>query len=395
MAGCLHNTGEGGVSPHHKHGADLIWQIGTGYFGCRADDGGFDVAKFVDVVQSNPVKAVEVKLSQGAKPGLGGLLPAAKITPEISKIRGIPMGKDCRSPARHSAFSDVDSMLDFVEMLAEKTGVPIGIKSAVGDNGFWVELATQMEATERGVDFIAIDGGEGGTGAAPLVFSDHVALPFKHGIVRVYREFINRGLHKDVVFVGAGKLGFPEQTLLAFALGCDMIAAGREPMLAIGCIQAQLCHSGHCPTGVATQNKWLMRGLDPTDKAARMANYILALRKETLALCRACGKPHPAFVTPDQLEILDGRFRQRHGARTLSHRRTSRMGAAVTRAKRSNYRIDERRCDCGVTAFSALPLVAKHEPSDRERWLLRRSVVGERLLVLRPSCDRHQLIVAH
>jgi len=314
LSNCLHNTGEGGVASHHKHGGDLIWQIGTGYFGCRTADGSFDVERFVDTVAANPIKAVELKLSQGAKPGMGGLLPSSKITKEISEIRGIPMGQDCVSPSKHSAFSDVDSMLDFVEMLADRTGVPIGIKSAVGDLTFWSELAEQMKTSDRGVDYIAIDGGEGGTGAGPLVFTDHVALPFKLGFVRAYREFFERDLHNDTVFFGAGKLGFPESTILAFALGCDMVALAREPMMAIGCIQAQKCHTGHCPTGVATQNKWLMRGLDPTDKSARMANYMTALRKEILAVSRACGFPHPAFVTGDHCEIIDERF----ASRTLS-----------------------------------------------------------------------------
>ncbi len=189
MAGALHNTGEGGVSPYHKKGGDLIWQIGTGYFGCRDGQGKFDLTRFKDVVNANPIRAIEVKLSQGAKPGLGGVLPAVKITHELAEIRGIPMGEDCLSPSSHSAFSDVDSMLDFVEQLAEETGLPVGIKSAVGENAFWVDLAEAMKDGERGVDFITIDGGEGGTGAAPLVFSDHVALPFNLGFTRVFAEF--------------------------------------------------------------------------------------------------------------------------------------------------------------------------------------------------------------
>jgi glutamate synthase (ferredoxin) len=309
LAGCLHNTGEGGVSEYHLRGGNLIWQIGTGYFGCRNEDGTFSLDKFKACVEKNPVRAIELKLSQGAKPGMGGLLPAAKITPEISRIRGIPMGQDCASPSCHSAFSCVDSMLDFVEMISEASGgLPIGIKAAVGDSGFWVELSAAMAKGDRGVDYIAVDGGEGGTGAAPLVFSDHVALPFKLGFVRVYREFFEQGIHDSVVFVGSGKLGFPAASVLGFALGCDMIHVGREAMMAIGCIQAQRCHTGHCPTGIATQSRWLMRGLDPTHKASRMANYIVTLRKEILALSRVCGVVHPSFVTPDQCEILNENF---------------------------------------------------------------------------------------
>lgn len=308
IAGCLHNTGEGGVSPHHKHGGDLIWQIGTGYYGCRDKDGKFDMDRLVDTVRSSQVRALEIKLSQGAKPGLGGVLPSAKITKEIADIRLIPMGQDCISPAKHATFSDVDSLLDWVEELADKTGLPVGVKSAVGDLGFWHQLADAMESGNRGVDYIAIDGGEGGTGAAPLAFSDHVAMPFKIAMTRVYRIFAERGLDEHVVFVGSGRLGFPEASLFGFAVGCDMIHVAREPMLAIGCIQAQRCHTGHCPTGVATQNKWLIRGLDPTHKAARLANYMMTLRKEILRLTRACGHCHPAMITGDHLEVLDGRF---------------------------------------------------------------------------------------
>ncbi len=309
LANCLHNTGEGGVSTYHLQGGDLVWQIGTGYFGCRDDKGSFSVERFKECVEKYPVRAVEIKLSQGAKPGKGGLLPSAKITREISQIRGIPMGKDCASPAAHSAFRSVDEMLDFVELLAEESGgLPIGIKAAVGETEFWTQIATLMERRDRGVDFIVVDGGEGGTGAAPLVFADHVALPFKLAFVRVYREFFTRDLHHDVGFIGSGKLGFPAQAILAFALGCDMVHVAREAMMAIGCIQAQRCHTGHCPTGIATQNRWLMRGLVPTYKAARLANYIVTLRKEITALSRVCGVSHPAFVCADQCEILDEIF---------------------------------------------------------------------------------------
>ena len=191
--------------------------------------------------------------------------------------------------------------------------MPVGIKSAVGETAFWRDLAHLMATTGRGVDFITIDGGEGGTGAAPLVFSDHVALPFKLGMSRVYREFAERDLHQEVVFIGSGKLGFPDSAMLAFALGCDMVNVGREAMLAVGCIQAQRCHTGHCPTGVATQSKWLMRGLDPTAKAHRLANYVVTLRKEVLQLSRACGVRHPALVGPEHFELIDDSF----GSRTV------------------------------------------------------------------------------
>lgn len=314
IAGCLHNTGEGGVSPHHLHGGDLIWQLGTGYFGARAPDGSFDRDACVRIVQDHPVRAIEIKLSQGAKPGLGGVLPGEKVSGEISRIRGVPIGQTVISPPGHRSFATVDEMLDFVEDLADATGVPVGIKSAVGELAFWTELADRMANEERGIDYIAIDGGEGGTGAAPFAFSDHVALPFKVGFSRVYRIFAERGVHHDVVWVGSGKLGFPETGLLAFCLGVDMIAVGREAMMAVGCIQAQRCHTGHCPTGVATQNKWLVRGLDPTHKAARLANYLVTMRKELTRLSNACGCVHPALLTAEHMEILDGNF----GSRPLS-----------------------------------------------------------------------------
>lgn len=308
LAGCLHNTGEGSISAHHDHGGDLIWQIGTGYFGCRDQDGRFCIDELKRRVQRFPVKALEIKLSQGAKPGHGGVLPGRKVTPEIAKIRGIPVGKDCLSPAGHSEFSSADELLDFVEYLADETGLPVGIKSAVGEMDFWRDLADLMVDGDRGVDFITIDGGEGGTGAAPLAFSDHVSYPFKTAFPRVYREFAARGIADDVVFVGSGKLGFPQTALFAYAMGCDMIAVAREAMLAIGCIQAQRCHTGHCPAGVATQNKWLMRGLDPTLKAARFANYVATLQQEVLDLTHACGLPHPALVTLDHFDVLDHNF---------------------------------------------------------------------------------------
>jgi len=306
LAGCLHNTGEGGIAPHHDHGGDLIWQLGTGYFGARDEHGEFDLQRCIEKTQRFAVRAIEVKLSQGAKPGRGGILPAAKVTTEIAQIRHVTPGKSVISPSGHRAFHDADSLLDFVESLAEATGLPVGIKSAVGDLEFWRKLADLMEDGQRGVDFIAIDGGEGGTGAAPLAFSDHVSLPFRLGMSRVFPIFAERGLDDRIVFAGSGKLGLPENALVAFALGCDVISIAREAMLAIGCIQAQRCHTGHCPTGVATQNRWLMRGLDPTSKAARFANYIVTLRHEILSLSHAAGHPHPAFLQGNQMEILAG-----------------------------------------------------------------------------------------
>ncbi len=309
-AGCLHNTGEGGVSRHHQHGGELIFQIGTGYFGCRTDDGGFDLAQLKDLVERNPVRALEVKLSQGAKPGLGGMLPGVKVTREIAEARGVEVGKDCFSPSRHTAFSDVDSMLDFVEMLAQETGLPVGIKSAVGNLAPWDELVEQMAAgtaeTRRGVDFVTLDGGEGGTGAAPLLFSDAVAYPFRVGFTEVYRRFAAAGLTDDVTFIGSAKLGIPENAVIAMALGADLLNVGREAMFALGCIQARRCHTDRCPTGVATQKPRFTRGLDPDTKSERVASYVHALRRDLLRLSAAVGVTHPGLITPGDIDLMDG-----------------------------------------------------------------------------------------
>ncbi|MGY1706040.1 FMN-binding glutamate synthase family protein [Geodermatophilus sp. SYSU D00697] len=307
LAGCLQNTGEGGISVHHRHGGELVYQIGTAYFGCRDEHGRFDLARLKGLVAGAPVRALEIKLSQGAKPGLGGVLPGAKVSAEIAAARGVPEGVDCVSPSRHAEFSDTDSLLDWVELLAAETGLPVGIKSAVGDMAFWDELTDLMDRTGRGVDFVTVDGGEGGTGAAPLIFTDSVSLPFQLGFARVYATFARRALHERVTFIGAGKLGLPDNAIVAFALGCDMVNVGREAMLAIGCIQAQKCHTDTCPTGVATQNPWLSHGLDPSLKSVRAANYVETLRRDLFKVAEACGVEHPGLIPVDAVEILDGR----------------------------------------------------------------------------------------
>ncbi|QZH63341.1 FMN-binding glutamate synthase family protein [Mycolicibacterium farcinogenes] len=306
LAGSMHNTGEGGLSPHHRNGGDLILQIGTAYFGCRDEHGRFDINRLKNVVDSAPVKAIEIKLSQGAKPGLGGMLPGAKVTPEIAEIRGIPQGVDCKSPSRHTEFHDVDSMLDWVEFIADETGLPVGIKSAVGNMEFWDDLVANMISGQRGVDFITVDGGEGGTGAAPLIFSESVAYPFRIGFAEVYKRFAEAGISDLVTFIGSGKLGLPDNAVVAFALGADMVNVGREIMLSIGCIQSQKCHTDTCPTGIATQNPWLTRGLDPTLKSERAANYIKTLRRDLLKVSEACGVEHPGLIATDDLDILEG-----------------------------------------------------------------------------------------
>ncbi len=307
MAGCYHNTGEGGISPHHKHGADVIYQIGTGKFGCRDLDGRFSMEALASTLAGAPtVRGIEIKLSQGAKPGKGGVLPGRKVTPEIAAIRGVRPGRDCISPNGHAEFHDVRGMIDFIERIAAETGLPVGIKSAVGQLGFWRELAIAMRETKRGPDWITIDGGEGGTGAAPLTFTDHVSLPFKVGLTRVYRTFLDEKMARRVVWIGSGRLGFPDRAIVAFALGCDMVNIAREAMLSIGCIQAQKCHTDRCPSGVATQDRRLQQGLEPELQATRLARYCQSFRNEILAVTHACGYEHPSQFTADDVEMSSG-----------------------------------------------------------------------------------------
>lgn len=331
-AGCLHNTGEGGLSAYHQQGGDLVLQVGTAYFGCRTAEGRFDLARLVDTVAANPVRAVEIKLSQGAKPGLGGLLPADKVTREISEIRGIPMGQDCVSPARHTAFGDEDELLDLVETIADATGLPVGVKSAVGELGFWRELARLMERGDRGVDFVTVDGGEGGTGASPRVFADSIALPFRLGFARAYAAFAELDLTDDLTFIGSAKLGLPENAAVAFALGADLLNVGREAMLAIGCIQSQKCHTDRCPTGVATQNAWLARGLEPVSKGERCAQYLRTFRAEMVKVSESVGVAHPGLITVDDVDILEGDFNARSLREVYGYADGwGRLGPALTR----------------------------------------------------------------
>lgn len=306
-AGCYHNTGEGGLSIYHCTGADVVFQIGTGYFGVRNPDGSFSMDKLEKLVESHPfVRAIEIKLSQGAKPGKGGVLPAAKITHEIARIRGVEMGKDVISPAFHSAFNDVDEMLDFIEQVAERTGLPVGIKSAVGRTEQWEYLADKMIERGTGPDYISIDGGEGGTGAAPPSFADHVSLPLFYAFGEVYKVFQSRGITDRVVWIAAGKLGLPSQAAKAFAMGADLIYVAREAMMSIGCIQAQNCHTNRCPAGVATQNKWLQSGINVPLKSDRFSHYAKAFRKELLQLAMASGHEHPSQFTMTDIEISMG-----------------------------------------------------------------------------------------
>ena len=304
MAGCYHNTGEGGLSPYHAQGSDVVFHFGTGYFGVRSADGGFSMEKCKSLVaRYDFVRAIEVKLSQGAKPGKGGVLPAKKISKEISEIRGVEMGKDVLSPANHRAFSTVPEMVEFIESIANETGLPVGIKSAVGKMELWEELADYMLETNKGPDFITIDGGEGGTGAAPPAFADHVSLPFIYAFSCIYKLFVEKGLADRVVFVASGKLGLPAPAMMAFAMGADVINVAREAMISIGCIQAQLCHTNRCPTGVATQNRWLSSGINTDLKSERFYQYVKTLRKEMLEVTHAAGYEHPCQMTMTDVDM--------------------------------------------------------------------------------------------
>lgn len=304
MADAYHNTGEGGLSPYHSNGGDVVFHFGTGYFGVRDEDGGFSMEKMIKLVENNPfIRAIEIKLSQGAKPGKGGVLPGKKITPEIAKIRGVEVGKDVLSPPNHKAFSNVPEMVDFIEKIAEATGLPVGIKAAIGKLEQWEELADIMLKTGKGPDFITVDGGEGGTGAAPPSFADHVSLPWVYGFTDLYKLFKYKGLSERIVFIASGKLGFPAKAAMAYAMGADCINVAREAMLSIGCIQAQICHTNRCPSGVATQSKWLQNGIDPTLKSVRLAQYFKTFRKELIEITHAAGYEHPCQFKMSDIEV--------------------------------------------------------------------------------------------
>ncbi len=294
LANCYHNTGEGGLSPFHETGADVIFQMGTGYFGCRDENGKFTLDKLKETVNKPFVRGIEIKLSQGAKPGKGGVLPGKKVTAQIAKIRGVKTGEDCISPNGHSEFTDAKSLITFIEKIAAATGLPVGIKSAIGQLSFWQELAHEMKKSNQGPDWITIDGGEGGTGAAPLTFADHVALPYKVGFTRVFKIFRELEISDRIVWIGSGKLGFPDRAIVAMALGADMINIAREAMLSIGCIQAQKWQTGFFPAGFATQSSWLQQGMKIDVQSLRFQKFCESLRNEIMAVTHACGYEHPS-----------------------------------------------------------------------------------------------------
>jgi glutamate synthase domain-containing protein 2 len=295
-----HDTGEGSISTHHRaHGGDLIWEIGSGYFGCRNDDGSFNVERFVVNATDPQVKMIEIKLSQGAKPGQGGVLPGAKVTAEIAAARGIPVGKTCVSPATHSAFSSPVGLLQFIERLRELSGgKPVGFKLCIGHPWEWFAICKAMLESGIAPDFIVVDGGEGGTGAAPLEFTDHVGAPLQEGLLLVHNSLTGLGLRDRIKLGCAGKVISAFDIARAMALGADWCNAARGFMFAIGCIQSQHCHTDRCPTGVATQDPTRQRALVVPDKMQRVVNFHRATVHELAELTAAAGLEHPNQFKP-------------------------------------------------------------------------------------------------
>ena len=298
-----HDTGEGSISCHHrKKGGDLTWEIGSGYFGCRNAQGGFDADKFAENAASSQVKMIEIKLSQGAKPGHGGVLPGAKVTAEIAEARGVPIGTDCVSPASHSAFSTPIELMQFIAKLrALSGGKPVGIKLAIGHPWEWFGVVKAMLETGITPDFIVVDGGEGGTGAAPLEFTDHVGAPMREALMLVHNTLVGVNLRSRIKIGASAKIVTAFDIARASAMGADWCNSARGFMFALGCLQAQTCHTGHCPTGVATQDAKRMRALVVPDKAERVFNFhqstLIAL-KELLA---ASGLSHPNQLGPEHV----------------------------------------------------------------------------------------------
>ncbi len=302
IAGFAHNTGEGGISPYHKKGGDLIYQLGTGYFGARAEDGGFDLKKFEKTVDGTQTKMIEIKLSQGAKPGHGGILPAGKVTAEIADIRGVPMGKDVLSPPYHKAFKDPAGLLNFIASVREAAGgVPTGFKICIGQRSQFLSICKQMRSSGIYPDFITVDGGEGGTGAAPLEFSNRIGSPLVEGLCFVDNALKGFNLRKDIKIIASSRILTGFDVIKALALGADLVYSARGMMLALGCIQALKCNSNHCPTGVASQDPKLYGGLVASDKAARVANYHKETMHSVVEMLGAMGIQDPDDLRPHHI----------------------------------------------------------------------------------------------
>ncbi|MFK7959486.1 MAG: FMN-binding glutamate synthase family protein [Phycisphaerales bacterium] len=297
-----HNTGEGSISDHHRQGGDLIWQIGTGYFGCRNHDGTFNIDGFTKRSTADEVKLIELKLSQGAKPGHGGILPAAKITDEIARIRDVPKGQDVLSPPGHSAFDSPRSLLEFIATLREASGgKPTGFKLCVGDQAEFLGICRAMVETGIRPDFITVDGGEGGTGAAPLEFSNRMGSPLIDGLVFVHNALVGFDLRRHIKIMASGGVITGFDMAVRLAAGADLCASARGFMLALGCIQARRCNSNHCPVGVATNNPKLERGLDVGDKKVRAGNWHAQTVHAFMELLGASGIDHPDDLRPHHI----------------------------------------------------------------------------------------------
>ncbi len=298
-----HNTGEGAISPYHlAGGGDLIWQLGTAYFGCRDTHGRFDPALFAERSAHDQVKMIEIKLSQGAKPGHGGVLPGVKVTREIAEIRHVEVGKTIVSPPRHSAFSTPKEMMEFVARLRDLSGgKPVGFKLCIGRRVELLSICKAMIETGIRPDFITVDGGEGGTGAAPLEFSNSVGMPARDGWAFAHNALLGAGLRSRIKVVTSGKILTGFHMVRAMALGADICNSARGMMLAIGCIQALRCNNDTCPTGVATQNPALYKGLVVEDKSERVRRFHMATISSLLELLHAMGVERPEDVTPDMI----------------------------------------------------------------------------------------------
>jgi glutamate synthase domain-containing protein 2 len=296
LGGFAHNTGEGGLSPYHlEPGGDIIWQIGTGYFGCRNADGTFNDQAFAERAVLPNVKMIEIKLSQGAKPGHGGILPAAKVTDEIAKIRLVEKGKDVLSPSYHRAFSTPLALTAFIKKLRDLSGgKPIGFKLCIGQKFQFIAICKAMVKTGIYPDFITVDGGEGGTGAAPVEFSNSVGMPLREALAFVSDTLNGFGIRKHIRIIASGKVHTGFDLVKNLALGADMCNAARAMLLSLGCIQALECHTNRCPTGVTTQDPNLFKGLDVADKRVRVANFQHETIKAAVELLSAAGLKHPS-----------------------------------------------------------------------------------------------------
>jgi glutamate synthase domain-containing protein 2 len=306
LAGCWLDTGEGGLSPYHLEGdADVIMQIGTANYGIRDQNGKFSPARATEL--GKVVRAFEIKLSQGAKPGKGGVLPGSKVTAEIAGIRGIPVGEDSISPNRHRDIANVDDLLDRIVMIRELTGRPVGVKTAIGGWEFINDLCNVVlrRGLQTAPDFLVIDGGEGGSGATPQALADHMSLPIAEGLPRVVDALIESGLKQRIRVVAAGKLVTSAKAAWALCAGADFVNTARGFMFALGCIQALRCHTNTCPTGVTTHNKRLQRGLVVEEKYQRVANYVSNINKEIDMIAHSCGCRHARELRREHVRIVE------------------------------------------------------------------------------------------